>query len=111
MKKYVEELLNSEISLGRISRESGVSLSVLKKLSSGRQTVEHTNHGTIEKLYKFYKGSGFDREQKIDNIDNYISYRVEEIEATPEMNTPERKGELKTLKNLIDIFFRPIEKD
>lgn len=39
--------------LKTISEESGVTLSILKKINTGRQSIDSTNFSTIEKLY-FY---------------------------------------------------------
>lgn len=41
--------------LKTISEESGVTLSILKKINTGRQSIDSTNFTTVEKLYLYAK--------------------------------------------------------
>ena len=49
-------------------------------------------------------------EENIEVMESYIKNRIEQIRATPEMHTDSRLAELRTLENLVDIFFTPEEK-
>ncbi|HGO1493116.1 TPA: hypothetical protein ACK0CK_002748 [Staphylococcus aureus] len=51
----VRKVLNSGTPLSEISRDTGVSISVLKKLKSEYQDVEDTKFSTIWKLNSYYK--------------------------------------------------------
>ena len=47
-------LLESEITLKEISVATGVSESILKKLSSGEQSISNAKYETVERLYNYY---------------------------------------------------------
>jgi DNA-binding Xre family transcriptional regulator len=54
MRKEVEELLNDKsITIRELSEGSGVGESVIKKLKSGRQTIDKTYFESVEKLYDY----------------------------------------------------------
>ncbi|MEB7347447.1 hypothetical protein NEN33_09465 [Staphylococcus epidermidis] len=50
----VEKLLQSQITIKEISEDTGISESILKKLSSGEQSISNTKYGTIQQLYNYY---------------------------------------------------------
>ncbi|MCD0881192.1 hypothetical protein I5C05_12365, partial [Staphylococcus aureus] len=52
--KNVETLLRSSITLKEISESTGISESVLKKLSSGDREVSNAKFEVINQLYQFY---------------------------------------------------------
>lgn len=54
MVENVRALLNSPLSLGHISRETGVNLSTLKLLSSNRQQIENTRFVTVQILNNYW---------------------------------------------------------
>lgn len=54
MKNGVKSLLNSNISATKISEQTNVNLSIVKKLKSNLQTIENTNFDSISKLYDYY---------------------------------------------------------
>lgn len=47
-------LLESEITLKEISVATGISESILKKLSSGEQSISNAKYETVERLYNYY---------------------------------------------------------
>ena len=54
IEKKVEKLLHSEITIKEISEDTGISESILKKLSSGEQSIYNAKYGTIQQLYNYY---------------------------------------------------------
>lgn len=94
MKKIVLSLLNElPETIKEISDSTGVNESILKKLTSGRQTVDKTNFASIEKLY-FYaikqpketteivdKNIAEDIGEELINTDFADSYTIHEYEA------------------------------
>lgn len=54
MKNGVKSLLNSNISATKVSEQTNVNLSIVKKLKSNLQTIENTNFDSISKLYDYY---------------------------------------------------------
>lgn len=50
----VEKLLQSQITIKEISENTGISESILKKLSSGEQSVSNAKYNTVELLYNYY---------------------------------------------------------
>lgn len=54
IKNGVRSLLNSNISATKISEQTKVNLSIVKKLKSNLQTIENTNFDSISKLYDYY---------------------------------------------------------
>lgn len=56
MRIVVEQFLEaSDKQLKEIAEETGATLSILKKINTGRQTIDSTNFATIEKLYLYAK--------------------------------------------------------
>lgn len=53
MKKYIQKLLDSEISAYKIGKEAGVQDSLVKKLRNGDQKIEDTKFGNLEKLFNY----------------------------------------------------------
>ncbi|HHA6127497.1 TPA: hypothetical protein ACONAQ_002788 [Staphylococcus aureus] len=54
IEEKVEKLLQSEITIKEISEDTGISESILKKLSSGEQSISNAKYGTIQQLYNYY---------------------------------------------------------
>ena len=54
IEEKVEKLLHSEITIKEISEDTGISESILKKLSSGEQSIYNAKYGTIQQLYNYY---------------------------------------------------------
>ena len=54
IEEKVEKLLHSEITIKEISEDTGISESILKKLSSGEQSISNAKYGTIQQLYNYY---------------------------------------------------------
>ncbi|WP_368916281.1 hypothetical protein [Staphylococcus epidermidis] len=54
IEEQVEKLLQSEITIKEISEDTGISVSILKKLSSGEQSISNAKYGTIQQLYNYY---------------------------------------------------------
>lgn len=54
VEEKVEKLLQSEITIKEISEDTGISESILKKLSSGEQNISNAKYGTIQQLYNYY---------------------------------------------------------
>ncbi|MBO0377092.1 hypothetical protein [Staphylococcus warneri] len=54
IEEKVEKLLHSEITIKEISEDTGISESILKKLSSGEQSISNAKYGTIQRLYNYY---------------------------------------------------------
>lgn len=50
----IEKLLSSHLSLKEISEYTGVSESIIKKLSSGEQSISNAKFATVERLYSCY---------------------------------------------------------
>ncbi|MDK7188131.1 hypothetical protein [Facklamia hominis] len=55
MKKTVEDLLRSDISAYRISKEANVPYMTVNDLRNGKSAIENAKYGTIEKLYNYAK--------------------------------------------------------
>ncbi|MHC0552134.1 helix-turn-helix domain-containing protein [Salinicoccus sp. CNSTN-B1] len=54
MRVEVEELLNDKsITIRELSEATGVGESVIKKLKSGRQTIDKTYFESVEKLFEY----------------------------------------------------------
>lgn len=53
LKMQVQKLLESDISAYRISKDTGVSESVVKKLRNQNQQLEDTKYETVNKLYEY----------------------------------------------------------
>lgn len=53
MRKVIENLLNSEITAYEISKQTGVSNSVISRLKSGERTIGKLSLDTAEKLYDY----------------------------------------------------------
>lgn len=60
----VAKLLESDITLKEISEGTGISESILKKLSSGEQSISNAKYNTVELLFNYYL-------EKSDVIDVY----------------------------------------
>lgn len=54
IEEKVEDLLQSDITIKEISEDTGISESILKKLSSGEQSISNAKYGTIQQLYNYY---------------------------------------------------------
>ncbi|MBO0377103.1 hypothetical protein [Staphylococcus warneri] len=54
IEEKVEKLLQSEITIKEISEDTGISESILKKLSSGEQSISNAKYGIIQQLYNYY---------------------------------------------------------
>ncbi|HHC6240466.1 TPA: hypothetical protein ACN4XU_002518 [Staphylococcus aureus] len=54
IEEKVEKLLRSDITLKEISENTGISESILKKLSSGEQSISNAKYYTVECLYNYY---------------------------------------------------------
>lgn len=54
IEEKVEKLLQSQITIKEISEDTGISESILKKLSSGEQSISNAKYGTIQQLYNYY---------------------------------------------------------
>ena len=55
MRKEVEELLNSDLSAYRISKEADVPYMTVNDLINGKSSIDNAKFSTIEKLYKYAK--------------------------------------------------------
>ncbi|WP_239751413.1 hypothetical protein [Mammaliicoccus sp. N-M52] len=66
----VEKLLKSPISLKEISEHTGISESILKKLSSGEQSISNAKYNTVESLYNYYV-------ERSNEIELYINNETE----------------------------------
>lgn len=60
----VAKLLESDITLKEVSEGTGISESILKKLSSGEQSISNAKYSTVELLFNYYL-------EKSDQIDLY----------------------------------------
>lgn len=54
IEEKVEKLLRSDITLKEISENTGISESILKKLSSGEQSISNAKYNTVKCLYNYY---------------------------------------------------------
>ncbi|MGJ7589115.1 hypothetical protein [Staphylococcus shinii] len=62
----IEKLLSSHLTLKEISNNTGVSESILKKLSSGEQSISNAKFATVESLYSCYLENN-------ESINNFIN--------------------------------------
>lgn len=53
MRKEVEELLNSDLSAYRISKEADVPYMTVNDLRNGKSSIDNAKFYTIEKLYNY----------------------------------------------------------
>lgn len=68
----VEKLLRSQITIKEISEATGISESILKKLSSGEQSISNAKYNTVECLYNYY----IEKSDEIDlNANNNSDFR------------------------------------
>ena len=54
IEEKVEKLLQSQITIKEISEDTGISESILKKLSSGEQNISNAKYNTVKCLYNYY---------------------------------------------------------
>lgn len=54
MRKEIEELLKSDLSTYRISKDTGVGVGNISELKSGKRKIGNLTLDTAEKLYKYY---------------------------------------------------------
>lgn len=53
MRKVVEELLNSDLSAYRISKDANVPYMTVNDLVNGKSSIDNAKFSTIEKLYNY----------------------------------------------------------
>lgn len=88
----VEKLLQSQITIKEISEDTGISQSILKKLSSGEQSISNTKYNTVECLY------------------NYYIERSDEIDLNPNKKSDFRNVKLpKKIRDLIEDIDKAIQ--
>ncbi|MBG9206958.1 hypothetical protein H0243_14280 [Staphylococcus sciuri] len=68
----VEKLLQSQITLNEVSEHTGISESILKKLSSGEQSISNAKYTTVEALYNYYL-------ERSDDIEAYVNKHSEHL--------------------------------
>lgn len=68
-------LLESEITLKEISVATGISESILKKLSSGEQSISNAKYETVERLYNYYIDKS-DQLSVSNNKPEYLSVKL-----------------------------------
>lgn len=72
IEEKVEKLLRSQITIKEISEATGISESILKKLSSGEQSISNAKYNTVECLYNYY----IEKSDEIDlNANNNSDFR------------------------------------
>lgn len=72
IEEKVEKLLRSQITIKEISEATGISESILKKLSSGEQSISNAKYNTVECLYNYY----IEKSDEIDlNANNKSDFR------------------------------------
>lgn len=72
IEEKVEKLLQSQITIKEISEATGISESILKKLSSGEQSISNAKYNTVECLYNYY----IEKSDEIDlNANNNSDFR------------------------------------
>lgn len=127
IERSVEKLLSSHLSLKEISQESGISESILKKISSGEQEIPNAKFNTIRPLYEYYlkkeseifKNYQYSDDLKnvklpkkiltlindIDNAINYLNENKDQIGKVEYKNIyiVDKKGELSYKSRLMTI--------
>lgn len=99
----IEKLLSSHITLKEISNYTGVSESILKKLSSGEQSISNAKFETVEILYSYYLENkesinnfiNKDEDLKYINLPKKVLGLIEDIDKTIRYMQNKKKLSLK----------------
>lgn len=91
MKETVQKLLDSKISAAEISRQTGVSDAMVKRLRLGSQNLEGIYYSNMEKLYNYQLE--IETDQKYNSEDYYIDleemkrvYKLQDYKELLRMN-------------------------